>query len=168
MRCSNFSKTSQKTKNFTFCSLLLCDVTVFTSGLKLSWQTSLLWNFIVVEGWGFTDVSGQKADTLQKVELSVVDNNYCDSRLNEEIWLTQICTYTPGKDSCFSDSGGPLLWKGSTTGSGKLELVGIISYGVGCATSRPAVNTRVTAFLSWIVSVSSGILVLKKLYLIFW
>ncbi|XP_044265432.1 ovochymase-1-like [Tribolium madens] len=108
---------------------------------------------VTVLGWGFTDVSGQKADALQKVDLTIVDNNYCDSRIDEEIWSTQVCTYTPGKDSCFSDSGGPLLWKGSVSQSGKLELVGIISYGVGCATSKPAVNTRVTAFLSWIVSV---------------
>lgn len=47
-----------------------------------------------------------------------------------------------------SDSGDPLLY---TEPSNKLlYLVGIVSFGRGCATSSPGVNTRVTSYLDWI------------------
>lgn len=98
---------------------------------------------------------------MQKVDLSIVSNFRCDSALKEKILPTQICTYTRGKDSCGGDSGGPLLLQDSKTEN--LELVGIISYGLACATSKPAVNTRVTCFLPWITSVAHGIERNKKL-----
>nr|CAH7723684.1 unnamed protein product [Callosobruchus chinensis] len=38
----------------------------------------------------------------------------------------------------------------------RLHLVGVISYGNGCTSRQPSVNTRVTSYLSWIVSRRSG------------
>ncbi|VEN48611.1 unnamed protein product [Callosobruchus maculatus] len=38
------------------------------------------------------------------------------------------------------------------TSKARLHLVGIISYGNGCASQKPSINTRVTSYLSWIVS----------------
>jgi trypsin len=105
-------------------------------------------------GWGFTDFSGQKSDTLQEVDLSIVSNKECAAAIPDPVTTNQICTYAPAKDTCLSDSGGPLLWQDPSTR--KLQLVGIISYGIGCATTKPAVNTRVTSYLSWVVSVTSG------------
>lgn len=55
-----------------------------------------------------------------------------------------------GKDSCQSDSGGPVLWTDTTTN--RMHLIGIISHGVGCDSDYPGINTRVTWFLDWIVS----------------
>jgi trypsin len=104
-------------------------------------------------GWGFTDFSGQKSDTLQEVDLSIVSNKECAAAIPDPVTTNQICTYAPAKDTCLSDSGGPLLWQDPSTR--KLQLVGIISYGIGCATTKPAVNTRVTSYLSWVVSVTS-------------
>ncbi len=40
---------------------------------------------------------------------------------------------TNGVDACYGDSGGPLLARRS---GGPLRLVGIVSFGIGCATSR--------------------------------
>ena len=105
-------------------------------------------------GWGFTDFSGNKSDTLQKVDLSVVANSYCASELPDPVTDQQICTYAPDKDACLSDSGGPLFWEDDE--ARKLNLVGIISYGIGCATDKPSVNTRVTAYLAWILSETTG------------
>lgn len=106
-------------------------------------------------GWGTTEFSGPKSDTLQAVNLSVVSNAQCAQDLSDNVIVqSQICTFAPGKDACQSDSGGPLYLYNSNTG--RLLQVGIISYGLSCATDLPGVNTRVTAFLTWIVSVTSG------------
>lgn len=62
-----------------------------------------------------------------------------------------------------SDSGGPLLWTDPATKT--LSILGIISYGIQCATPNPSVNTRVSSYLDWIES-STGqfkILPLKKI-----
>jgi hypothetical protein len=51
----------------------------------------------------------------------------------------------PNRDSCYGDSGGPLLDK--VTG----EQVGIVSFGKGCGDPDfPGVYTRVSKYTSWI------------------
>ena len=49
------------------------------------------------------------------------------------------------------DSGGPVLWRNPTTG--RLVLVGIISYGSSCG-DKMSVNTRVGYYLEWILAVT--------------
>lgn len=111
--------------------------------------------YILLPGWGTTEFSGPKSDTLQAVNLSVVPVARCAGELPDNVITTsQICTFAPGKDACQSDSGGPLYIYNSNTG--RLLQVGIISYGLSCATDVPGVNTRVTSYLTWIVSVTSG------------
>lgn len=69
---------------------------------------------------------------------------------------TQLCAgYYPegGKDTCTGDSGGPLVLPGNAGESSGVPatLVGIVSYGGGCAVvNGVGVYTRVSAFLSWI------------------
>lgn len=75
-----------------------------------------------------------------KVELDVVNSTVCTK--------TQTCTFTPGKDSCQFDSGGPLMHiaDGIT-----VYNWGIVSSGEGCAGNTPSANTLVTAYLDWII-----------------
>jgi hypothetical protein len=57
-----------------------------------------------------------------------------------------VCASAVGKDSCQGDSGGPLY-----TTNGGLKLVGIVSWGVGCADpSYPGIYTRLSAFTNWV------------------
>jgi len=57
-------------------------------------------------------------------------------------------------DTCQGDSGGPLMM---FTASGQWELVGVTSYGIGCAeASYSGVYTRVAAYQNWIATTTSG------------
>jgi trypsin len=66
-------------------------------------------------------------------------------------WETQICAgYPEGqKDTCQGDSGGPLfVYKDN-----KQVLVGLTSYGIGCALPKyPGVYARVSALRDWILA----------------
>lgn len=118
-------------------------------------STSFTGASVTALGWGTLEFTGPKSNTLQGVNLTVISNKDCSLKATDQpIFDSQICTYTPHKDACQSDSGGPLLWMDPSTK--RTQLLGAISYGMGCATEIPSVNTRVSSFLSWIVSVTPG------------
>lgn len=59
----------------------------------------------------------------------------------------QLCAGKGKQDSCQGDSGGPLL----VPNGDKHEIVGIVSWGVGCGRAGyPGVYTRVTKYLPWL------------------
>ena len=66
---------------------------------------------------------------------------------------SELCTSTTSTDACLGDSGGPVACNDST---GKVYLAGIISYGIGCASGYPAVNTYVSYFTNLINSAMSN------------
>ncbi|XP_072766735.1 venom serine protease 34-like [Anoplolepis gracilipes] len=117
-------------------------------------QDSFAGSKVDMLGWGLLEFGGAKSTTLQKVSLNVISSSTCHYYY-PELTDGNICTYTPGKDSCQMDSGGPVLWQNPTTS--KLVLVGIISTGVGCGSKIPAVSTRTGAFINWIMSVTPGV-----------
>ncbi|XP_063217452.1 venom serine protease-like [Bacillus rossius redtenbacheri] len=116
----------------------------------LPWGTTYAFTNDYVEalGWGLLSFGGEAPTALQKVALRVISNSQCYQVFNSTITDSIMCTYTPGKDACQSDSGGPLLWQNPR--NGRLFLAGIISVGISCAAEKPAINTRVTSFLSWL------------------
>ncbi|CAG4939721.1 unnamed protein product [Colias eurytheme] len=98
-------------------------------------------------GWGTLYIGGPTPDILQKVVLDVISQADCSRRVNS-LTDRQLCTYTPGKDACQMDSGGPLLY---ASGTGILYNAGIVSSGSLCASAgKPGINTRVTQILRWI------------------
>lgn len=98
-------------------------------------------------GWGTLEFSGPKSDKLMKVNLDVINDRECLER-GMKITVGHMCTYTRGKDTCQFDSGGPLMYHDKR--ADRYHLVGIISYGVACASKYPSVNVRVTSYLDWI------------------
>lgn len=102
-------------------------------------------------GWGTTEFGGPVSNRLRKVSLNVTSQSMCQAAYPNKINSGQFCTYSRGKDTCNSDSGGPLMYT-DTTGNNLLYQIGIASYGLYCASTTPSVNTRVAAYLDWIMN----------------
>lgn len=105
-------------------------------------------------GWGSTG-DGHTATILQEVKVPVYDfeqckKNYKAAGVEMRNPQTQICAGYPegGRDACQGDSGGPLfIMKGN-----KQVLVGVTSYGLGCARPNlPGVYARVSELKKWIL-----------------
>lgn len=120
---------------------------------------------VLVTGWGYTgateagtnplldihDRTQRNARFLTKITLGTLPTSQC-TRYNEFSMFASrdiICARSPvpGRDACYTDSGGPMTRKVA----GKRELVGIVSAGIGCAEPGvPSVYTNVAAFRDWI------------------
>jgi secreted trypsin-like serine protease len=111
-------------------------------------------------GWGQLYSSASSLpDYLQYVTLNITTDTYCRQAFPSKpsIYPGMLCaTDNRGdvtRDSCQGDSGGPLTLKDST---GKFYVVGIVSWGIGCASGYPGVYTRVSDYQQWIDDVTSG------------
>jgi len=111
-----------------------------------------------VTGWGTTAENGNQATVLQELELTVVPDQKCYDAMTGALGTfwgqtfpdEQICAGgNEGKDACQGDSGGPFVHDRSDV----FELVGVVSWGLGCA--RPGVYgvyTEVDHYVSWIAT----------------
>ncbi|XP_050322919.1 uncharacterized protein LOC126754810 [Bactrocera neohumeralis] len=96
-------------------------------------------------GWGSISFGGPQSTQLLTARLDVITAEECRSSLGA-LPVATFCTYTPGRDTCQYDSGGGLYLREG----GRLFVVGIVSYGYGCAARQPSVNTKVASHLRWI------------------
>ncbi|XP_041674895.1 trypsin delta-like [Drosophila eugracilis] len=97
-----------------------------------------------VSGWGSIESYGKGSTTLLGTTVAIVDRDSCMSSYRGGISKDMICASAPGKDSCGGDSGGPLVSDG--------KLVGIVSFGRGCAHSEyPGVYANVAELNPWII-----------------
>jgi secreted trypsin-like serine protease len=110
-----------------------------------------------VSGWGAVREGGPGSNTLLKADVPVVSDADCAAAEPDFHPATMMCAGildTGGVDTCQGDSGGPLTTPGP--GGNKL-LVGITSWGIGCARpNHPGIYTRVAAYASFIESIVSG------------
>ncbi|KAL7463693.1 hypothetical protein ACHAXS_004052 [Conticribra weissflogii] len=98
---------------------------------------------VTVMGWGDTvaaDDVQELSPILKDVEVNVISNED-----------HMMCARDIGEDSCQGDSGGPLVIKGTDpTGADDVQ-VGVVSWGVGCASADfPGVYARVSEVYGWI------------------
>jgi trypsin len=105
-----------------------------------------------VSGWGTLSSGSSSLPTqLQAVTVNIVSTADCNSAYASYGGITEnmICAAVTGggKDACQGDSGGPLVAGGT--------LVGIVSWGVGCAEARyPGVYSNVAALRKFIIDES--------------
>lgn len=115
---------------------------------------------VLVLGWGETSVGEyrQVSDLLNEASLRIIPNSLCNTvegdwngihvTYDGYISESMVCASFKNRDSCQGDSGGPLIVKGDD-GSSDL-LVGLVSWGVGCANDWPGVYARVSSGYNWI------------------
>ena len=110
----------------------------------------------VAMGWGSTQAAGPSdfspgvyPDDLRQVQLPMLGDSQCRAVLdgvhNPAVYpKVMLCAGGDGRhDACTGDSGGPLL---TQVAGGRWELVGITSWGNGCAVAGvPGVFTRLSA-----------------------
>ena len=110
---------------------------------------------------GFGDTNGQDfsrlqlSDHLREVEVAYLPNDVCDRMHGGlgEVQPDMLCAGGDGKDACYGDSGGPLIVPGADISQDK--LVGIVSWGRGCADTRfPGVYTRMSFFYDWVAEMA--------------
>ena len=106
---------------------------------------------LVTAGWGRTGEEGSLSDVPLHTTVPLVSAHDCKDKLGSSIRTDlMICAgrVEGGMDACQGDSGGPLLLD---EGSGRHTIVGIVSWGIGCARpDKPGVYTRVSAFGTWV------------------
>uniref|UniRef100_A0A182PP27 Peptidase S1 domain-containing protein n=1 Tax=Anopheles epiroticus TaxID=199890 RepID=A0A182PP27_9DIPT len=101
-------------------------------------------------GWGTIDFGAPQSDVLLQTTLAVVSSTTCGTQLSRTILASQVCTFAAGNDTCQNDSGGPLYY--TDPNSQLVYNIGVVGFGVACASRFPSVNTRVTSYLDWIVT----------------
>jgi len=110
-----------------------------------------------ISGWGGTIgyAPGNRPQQPQQCTLkeSVVKvlsptSQKCSSYLRTTTSTSKLCAWAEGTDTCQGDSGGPL----TVAENGKFVLIGVVSYGSGCAHTTPGIYARVQGFLPWIKS----------------
>jgi len=104
----------------------------------------------VVSGWGTTSSGGDTSNVLKKTDQTILadsDRDCIRGSGENNLHSGKMCAYKQGTDSCQGDSGGPLV----VQEDGRSTLVGVVSYGIGCASPGYAgVYARVTNYLDWI------------------
>ncbi|NXN94626.1 ACRO protein, partial [Rhinopomastus cyanomelas] len=108
-----------------------------------------------VSGWGSTKAKSASSPLLlQEAQVHLISLDLCNSTqwYQGVLFSTNICAGYPqgGIDTCQGDSGGPLVCRDIQ--AGHFWLVGITSWGKGCARARqPGVYTSTQHYYSWIL-----------------
>jgi hypothetical protein len=105
----------------------------------------------IISGWGMTFFPGDRLDAnipLQWLAKRTLTNQECIRRMpggtGVPILESTLCAFSGavGKGVCSADSGGPLVANN--------QLIGVVSFGIPCATGFPSGFARVSFYYDWI------------------
>lgn len=128
-------------------------------GLVLSTDIVSAQAQLFVSGWGSTTVDQVvTSPRLHYTAVVQMDRQRCTQNYfgAGTVTGTMFCAGSKSglgdRDSCMGDSGGPLV----TNVAGRFKLLGIVSWGLGCANAQyPGVYTYVTAYGTWLTQTLS-------------
>jgi trypsin len=125
-------------------------IKVAGAGETALWQPGRLTQ---TSGWGTTSEAGPSSNTLRVVTVPTISDTVCGQPSiygSEFDAMTMVCAglLGGGVDSCQGDSGGPLQAPAANTGGDPpFRLVGIVSWGFGCARpNAPGVYSRLADY----------------------
>ncbi|KAF0708966.1 hypothetical protein As57867_006130, partial [Aphanomyces stellatus] len=123
-------------------AILLLETDSQVEPVEITWDDVAQGIPTVVRGWGTTSEGGKQSQVLKEVGVDAWDNDKCAKAISRTITDSMICAGgLKGEDSCQGDSGGPL----TVEADGSEKLVGIVSWGIGCARENyPGVYTRLS------------------------
>uniref|UniRef100_A0A182PV84 Peptidase S1 domain-containing protein n=1 Tax=Anopheles epiroticus TaxID=199890 RepID=A0A182PV84_9DIPT len=109
-----------------------------------------------VTGWGGSPKSNRVQSIQQYSKLRMMEREQCESQLQRlpslgskfRLHQSFLCAAASGTDVCQGSGGSPYACERD----GRYDLVGIVSWGVGCGDGIPAVLTNVTSLSEWIAA----------------
>ncbi|KAM7534125.1 hypothetical protein Aperf_G00000114070 [Anoplocephala perfoliata] len=116
-----------------------------------------------VAGWGLTSTDSGISPTLRHIKVPLISHEECKesfampSLLNPDFQILPsfICAGdSDSMDACQFDSGGPMMCRSGV--DDQYIVVGVISFGIQCASGYPGIYTRVTSYLNWIHKITSS------------
>ncbi|GMI25404.1 hypothetical protein TeGR_g6913, partial [Tetraparma gracilis] len=137
------------------------DLTAGTGASPIGWSTTFLGSgshdgaAMTVSGWGnMNNVEGAEDRfpvELQRTTVQVISNDACNAQYYGQITGVMNCAEGFNDDglktdSCQGDSGGPLV---GDIGDGPV-LAGVVSFGIGCATTHAGVYADTGRLSAWI------------------
>jgi trypsin len=146
-------KFSEETMHYDAALLRLDHPVTGVRTVALASSSPLAGSTVSAAGWGATRERSAKASAyLRSVVLEIEPTSSCkrgNEVLGEYFAPSMLCASKPGRDTCSGDSGGPLVG----ASNGRTILVGITSFGYGCAQAgHPGVYTRVSAIRAWVLA----------------
>ncbi|CAL1261564.1 unnamed protein product [Larinioides sclopetarius] len=113
-----------------------------------------------VTGYGFVSKDGGMSLKIREAQVPIIDDTECTNNVTEALTnpfiipANSFCAGGQGQqDACQGDAGGPLACEIG----GYHELVGLISWGLGCGRSdMPSIYIKVPAFMGWINQIISS------------
>jgi hypothetical protein len=107
-------------------------------------------SMLTVIGWGY-NADWDLPDVLQETEVRYSRNSECDDlvdedgiTLNGDLFGDMMCAGSDGRDSCYGDSGSPLILTGDTE-EDDIQM-GLVSWGYECAGILPGVYSRLSYY----------------------
>mmetsp|Transcript_61173 Transcript_61173/g.68501 ORF Transcript_61173/g.68501 Transcript_61173/m.68501 type:complete len:462 (-) Transcript_61173:1561-2946(-) len=105
---------------------------------------------VTVIGWGY-DAEWNLPEVLQEADVRYTRNSECDDLVDEDgitldgdLFGDMMCAGSDGKDSCYGDSGSPLVLTGETQDDD--IQIGLVSWGYECAGHLPGVYSRLSYY----------------------
>ncbi|XP_045581548.1 trypsin I-P1 [Procambarus clarkii] len=108
-----------------------------------------------ISGWGRLAMGDSLTNVLMAADVKVKSDSDCFEIFRGysffKVYPSNVCAGGEDKDACQGDSGGPLVCcNNSTEDLNSCRLVGITSWGIGCATRGiPGVYTEVAHYVKW-------------------